>query len=381
MKSSNGSRNSYGDAIQVSLDVSDEETIESCSSKSAWILAVSILVVAFLGVGAGIGLSFLNGSDEPISKNVVCGDVSLSDRECDIVRDTVVGTVDIDIDIYCNEDLPLCLTADYLNEKWSATAAISGYHINWTVLVITQKNELKGYIYIYWGEPVREPCWTDYYTGYFVLLDVNQQVVDYIALDSSYWPDGAEPLCSCDSELIPDKEVYLTKISLLRGCVCEDQHFYLNGETTTKLVEKGWICVDYNIPDPMDLCLTADDLAEWSGTMYISGYDPVDGTIEVWQKGELLGIVNVEWTFVEQVPCYYDVYTATFTMDEDYIAIYSNQWPDGAIPYDPDCTCCTIPGKEVILKPVNLYKGCDCENQMFLKIMAHEIRITRVPNS
>ncbi|MFX1396728.1 MAG: hypothetical protein ACFFAS_06750 [Promethearchaeota archaeon] len=355
----------------------------SHSSKNMWILGISVLVVAFLGVGAGIALTFQNEHEESIPNFLGNRDVSSSVRETEIKRDTVVGRVDIDIDYYCNEDLPLCLTDDYLNQYWSASAEITGYDLMWTIFAIYQKGELKGYVYIDWGTPRREPCWTDYYTGTFYLLNTSFYLVDYIALESSYFPDGAEPLDDNCGDLIPDKEVYFYGKSRLKGCDCDDQKFDMIEDTITKLVEKGWISVYYNIPDPMDLCLTDDDLAQWTGTMYICGYEAVNGTIEIWQKGELLGIVNVEWTLQYQVPCYYDVYTATFTMEEDYIAIYSNQWPAGAIPVDPDCdpNCDTIPGKKVILKPVNLYKGCDCKNQMFLKIMAHEICILRVPNS
>jgi hypothetical protein len=360
--------------------------MEIHSSKNMWILGISVFVIAFLGVGVGIGFAFQNEGEDSIPKisDVVgYGDVSLSDSEDDIVRDTEVGTVDIDIIYYCQEDLPLCLTDDYLNQYWSASAAITGYDLVYSIFEIEQKDEIKGYVYVYWGAPVREPCWTDYYTGTFVLLNTNFEMVDYIALESSYFPDGAKPLDEDCEDLIPGKEVNFKGYDRLKGCDCEDQQFNIYELPFNKYVEKGWIEVDYNIPDPMDLCLTAEDLASWTGTMKISGYEAVNGTIEVWQKGELLGIVKVEWTFDHQVPCYHDVYTATFTMEEEYIAIYSNQWPVGADPIDPNCNPCrdTIPDKEVILKPVNLYKGCDCTNQMFLKIMAHEIRIPRVPNS
>lgn len=379
-------RNSYGDAIKVSLDVSVEETMESRSSKNAWILGISVLIIAFLGVGAGIGLSFLNEKEESlpsISDILGYGDVSLSVSESDIKRDTIKGTVNIDVDIYCHEDLPLCLTPEYLNQKWSATAAISGYDLEWTAYIITQKGEIVGYVIVDWGTPVRVPCWTDYYTGTFYLMNADKEFVDYLALESSYFPEDSDPLGDgCEpGGLIPDKEVYLSGWSLLKGCDCENQQFYMQGQVKVKHVEMGRIEVDYNIPSPMDLCLTAEDLATWTGTMNITGYEPVNGTIEVWQKDELLVVVDVTWTHTEHHKCYWDIYTATFTMNEEWVAIYSNQWPDRAIPLDQDCVGKPIPGKKVILKPVNLYKGCDCENQMFLKIMAHEIRIPRVPNS
>jgi hypothetical protein len=365
--------------------------MENQSSKIKWILGISVLFIAFLGVGAGIGISLQNGNEDVIpniSDALGIGDVSLSARESEITRDTEVGTVDINVDIYCYEDLPLCLTIDYIREKWTATAAISGYDLNYTVIIIEQKGETVGYAYVDWGEARRERCWTDYYTGTFYLLNADLEIVDYLPLGSSYFPVDSEPLCDkqVPGGLIPGKEVYLTEWSVLRGCESEDQHFYLGGCVQRKLVEMGRIEVDYNIPDPMDLCLTADDLAEWTGTMNITGYEPVDGTIEVWQKGELLVVVNVEWTHDAHGKCYWDTYTATFTMAEDYVAIYSNQWPNGAIQFGtigPDALDMAeeIPEKEVILKPVNTYKGCDEPNQMFLKIMAHKIRIPRVPNS
>ncbi|MFX1239124.1 MAG: hypothetical protein ACFE8P_15580 [Promethearchaeota archaeon] len=335
-----------------------------------------------MGVGAGFGVSFLlkNDSITPIlSLNPVYGDVSLSERKPCIIRDTIEGSIYIDIDIP-SDDLPLCLTEDYINENWNFYAEVSGYDLENTLIRFIQKGEMWIWIWVTWNITHSDPCGKDYYNATFIINEF--YILKPYGFGSNRWPDGAEPLIPTNSEFIPGKEIYINETHYLKGCNDPLQHFTLEGKSTVKNTEKGWIIVDYNIPDPLDLCITSEDLEDWNATIWVLGYHPINGSIEIWQKDEYLGKVLVDWYWNPEYSkkCHYNVYTATFTMEEgvDYITLYSNQWPDGAI---PDSYEDTIPGKDVILCPVNLYKGCDEKEQMFLKIMAHEIRIPGVPNS
>ncbi|MGD9397535.1 MAG: hypothetical protein PVJ05_13960, partial [Candidatus Thorarchaeota archaeon] len=83
------------------------------------------------------------------------------------------------------------------------------------------------------------------------------------------------------------------------------------------------------------------------------------GYIEVWQKGELKGIVNIVWTWMGKGDCCaYDYWRATFFVD-DMICLESNQYPDVdpwhlGIPGDQR----TIPGKCVNFYIMTYWTGC-----------------------
>ena len=368
----------------IKIDVSREETIEIHSNNTKWILGISIFMVALFGVGAGLGLPLILEHDDPeaiFSFDPRIGDVSLAENETEIAKDTPVGKVDIIIDYDNCNDLPLCLTTEYMNKKWSASAEITGYDLVCGWVEIKQKGVILGYAEIDWGIPCREPCWTDDYWGTFTCLyDAQGVIVDHISLGSNRWPADAMPIVPTESDFIPGKKVKLTAESLLKGCDDWCQHFTIKECTRSKNTVEGSISVVYDLPIN-DLCLTQADLDLWTGTMEITGYDPVNGTIEIWQKDELLTTIKVEWVFNRHERCYTDYYDAVFTMDESYVALYSNQWPCGADPVcdsiDPRCD--PIPEKELIFKPQNLYKGCTEEEQMFLLIMAHEIHAPESP--
>jgi len=368
----------------IRTDVSREETIEIHSNTTMWILGISIFMVALFGVGACLGLPLMLENDETeaiFSFDPRNGDVSLAENEDDIVKDTPEGIVKIIIDYDNCNDLPLCLTTEYMNDKWSANAEITGYDLVCSWVEIKQKGEILGYAEIDWGLPCREPCWTDYYWGTFVALyDAQGNPIDHIALGSNKWPQGAEPLITPRDPLrIPGKKVKLTAESLLKGCEDICQHFTIKECTRCKDTVEGSISVTYDLPIN-DLCLTQADLDLWTGSMEITGYEPIDGSIEIWQKGELLTTINVAWVFDRHEICYTDYYHAVFTMDDAWVALYSNQWPAGA---DPVCDEVgdTIPDKELIFKPQNKYQGCTDEEQQFLLIVAHEIHAPGVPNS
>jgi hypothetical protein len=127
--------------------------------------------------------------------------------------------------------------------------------------------------------------------------------------------------------------------------------------------EKGTIDIVYeNIPDILPLCIDNDYLAEWYvDVLVFGGYNPWEygGYIEVWQKGELKGIVNIVWTWMGKGDCCaYDYWRATFFVD-DMICLESNQYPDVdpwhlGIPGDQR----TIPGKCVNFYIMTYWTGC-----------------------
>jgi hypothetical protein len=127
--------------------------------------------------------------------------------------------------------------------------------------------------------------------------------------------------------------------------------------------EQGWIEVDrYNIPDELQLCIDDEYLSQWYVDVWVyGGYKPWErgGYIDVYQKNELAGRINIAWTWVEKGPCCaYDLWEARFYLDEP-ICLESNQYPDVA----PWCIDWpdgqdTIPGKEVYMQIVTYWTGC-----------------------
>lgn len=127
--------------------------------------------------------------------------------------------------------------------------------------------------------------------------------------------------------------------------------------------EQGWIEIDrYNIPEELPLCINNDYLAQWYVDVWVyGGYNPweIGGYIEVYQKGAMVGVINIAWTWVEKGPCCaYDKWEATFWLDEPF-CLESNQYPDVA----PWCIDWpdgqeTIPGKEVYMRIVTHWTGC-----------------------
>lgn len=127
--------------------------------------------------------------------------------------------------------------------------------------------------------------------------------------------------------------------------------------------EKGWIDYgDYYIPDELALCIDNDYLAQWYVDVWVyGGYNPweVGGYIEVYQKGMMVGVINIAWTWMQKGECCaYDMWRATFWLD-DPICLESNQYPD-VDPWRidwPDGQR-TIPGKEVYLHIMTYWTGC-----------------------
>jgi hypothetical protein len=127
--------------------------------------------------------------------------------------------------------------------------------------------------------------------------------------------------------------------------------------------EQGWIEItDENLPDELALCINNEYLREWYvDVLVFGGYNPWEtgGYIDVWQKGEFQGRINIFWTHIGDGPCCaYDYWRATFYVCED-ICLESNQYPD-VYPWDinwPDGQE-TIPGKCVMFEIMTYWTGC-----------------------
>jgi len=125
--------------------------------------------------------------------------------------------------------------------------------------------------------------------------------------------------------------------------------------------EQGKIeIVGDNLPDLLPLCIDNDYLQQWYvDILVLGGYKPWASYIDVWQKGEYKGTINIEWTWMGKGPCCaYDYYQATFTVDR-MICLESNQYPD-VYPWTltVDDGYQTIPGKCVNFEIYTFWTGC-----------------------
>jgi hypothetical protein len=130
------------------------------------------------------------------------------------------------------------------------------------------------------------------------------------------------------------------------GCCCMDT---MPGEI---------IIDDYNLPEVLPLCLTQEILNGYSLTVNVTGgYEPIDGSITLYQKWENKGVIDVIWTNADpEVTSCVEQWTATFVLTDGPIILDSNQWPDGADPCYPEYQ--TIPGKCVCVDYESLWQGC-----------------------
>jgi hypothetical protein len=130
--------------------------------------------------------------------------------------------------------------------------------------------------------------------------------------------------------------------------------------------EQGYIDWNWNIPDPLPLCIDNDTLLGWGLTVFVyGGYEPYGGYIELSQKGEYKGTIYMQWTWDQKGPCCaYDYWKATFYVYED-ICLDSDQYPDE---YADDGY---IPGKKVWFNWCTDWTGCPEPDQRFTIIHSH----------
>jgi hypothetical protein len=117
-----------------------------------------------------------------------------------------------------------------------------------------------------------------------------------------------------------------------------------------------------NLPEVLPLCIDNAYLAEWYVDVLVyGGYNPweMGGYIDVWQKCEYKGTIDITWTWMGKGECCaYDYWRATFSTD-DRICLESNQYPDVA-PWSIDYPAGqnTIPGKCVYFHIMTYWTGC-----------------------
>ncbi|MFX1411960.1 MAG: hypothetical protein ACFFA6_16560 [Promethearchaeota archaeon] len=167
---------------------------------------------------------------------------------------------------------------------------------------------------------------------------------------------------------------------------------YLSGyNPIVSVAQKGCCCMDtvkgeikiydYNLPEVLPLCLTQEDLLNYYVTVEVTGgYEPIGGSITLYQKCVEKGVIDVVWTNADpDVTSCVEYWTATFVLEGEII-LDSNQWPDGADPIYPEYD--TIPGKCVCLSYTTLWQGCIEEKQQFELIRIHQYDcIKKNPNS
>jgi len=124
--------------------------------------------------------------------------------------------------------------------------------------------------------------------------------------------------------------------------------------------EAGYIEVlDWYIPEVMPLCLTQEELNTWYvDLLVVGGYELICGSIDVYQKGEHVGIIYVDWYSEPGDQCCMEYYYITFFGDD--ICLESNQYPEVYAPFDLAAPFETIPGKEVTFDLNTCWCGC-CE--------------------
>jgi hypothetical protein len=130
--------------------------------------------------------------------------------------------------------------------------------------------------------------------------------------------------------------------------------------------EKGSIEVlDFYIPEVMPLCLTQEELDMWFvDLMVVGGYELICGYIDVYQKGDYVGTIYLDWNVAhDDILCCVDYYHVTFHGGP--ICLDSNQYPDVCAPFDLCAPYDTIPGKEVTFDLYSCWTGCDDPDQNF----------------
>lgn len=169
---------------------------------------------------------------------------------------------------------------------------------------------------------------------------------------------------------------------------------YLSGyNPIVSVAQKGCCCMDtlpgeividsYNLPEVLPLCLTQEILDNYYLTVNVTGgYEPIGGSITLYQKFAKVGEIDVIWTNADpEVTSCLEVWTATLVLTDGPIILESNQWPAGAEPLFPEYE--TIPGKRVCVSYESLWQGCNLEEkQRFELIQIHQhVCIKIVPNS
>ena len=137
--------------------------------------------------------------------------------------------------------------------------------------------------------------------------------------------------------------------------------------------EQGSITlIDGYVDYPLPLHINDEAVSDWYLVFAVhGGYEPWDGGILMWQKGELAGLLVAEWTYLGYQDCH-DYWMVTFTVCEPF-TLDSNQYPfvDSLCYLLDDVTEeGTIPGKEVWLDLWTFWTGCEPGNDQDFTVIS-----------
>jgi hypothetical protein len=320
-----------------------------------------------------------------ISSEVAAGmgqdDVSVAES-CDwMCLDVDPGCICV-YDGYFPDTLPVCITNDWLEDKWVTLCVYGGYEPQCGMITLSQcKTGKSGVIFIEWTEedPTGCPCGAELWTATF-------WVEEPIVLDSNHVPDVCIPGCEVvDGPADLDKWVCACICTQWCGCCEPEQQFCVSGCICDLDVEAGSICLcDVNFPDSLPVCITD----EWLEGKYITlcvygGYDPIWGKIYLDQeKTGLSGTLIMHGTPIATgCPCGAEMWMVTFTTEGGVPIVFeSNNLPEICYPgfeaSGPDSL-----DKEVCLTADMCWEGCCEADQQFLIIPAHKSFVPESPNS
>ena len=259
------------------------------------------------------------------------GDVLVAES-CDWpCLDVEAGSISL-YDGYFPDTLPICVTNDWLADKYVTVAVYGGYvPIDGQIMLNQPKTGKGGAINIIWGpaEDCGCPCGAVLYTASF-------SVDEPIVLDSNHLPAVCVPGCAIvDGPDELGKRVCACVCTLWTGCDSQDQQFWVGGCVPCLDVEPGMIVLsDVNFPDTLPVCVTNEWLADKSITLCVyGGYEPIDGEITLDQvKTGKGGDIDITWTEMpSDCPCGGTIWVATFSVVAP-IVLDSNHVPDINIP-------------------------------------------------
>ena len=114
--------------------------------------------------------------------------------------------------------------------------------------------------------------------------------------------------------------------------------------------------------------MTDAELSDWWLRVEVKGgYTPHDSWMNVYQKGQRVVRIWLDWTFDEHHAeyCCIAYWSATFHLEEP-ICLDSNQYPDVWDNCWVDAEYETIPGKDVCVCFTTEWSGCEEPDQDFL---------------
>jgi hypothetical protein len=146
--------------------------------------------------------------------------------------------------------------------------------------------------------------------------------------------------------------------------------------------EQGYIeIMDYYYPEVLPLCLTPEEVGTWYVSLYVvGGYELICGYVDIWQKGEPVGTIFMQWTHEDGARCCEDYWFVTFTIPEP-ICLDSNQYPDVCDPFTMEQPYDTIPDKEVYFDIFTCWTGCEQPSQHFTINPTHSLSVFEVYHS